>query len=128
MNLKLLSERTQGIELPGFKSDEMLFVSWSIPMNESGHFWIAFGRSHRYRPYDLLYIDSNGNGHLDDETVAAVYRTDQYNAYLGPVKVIFEVEDGLITYHLNFRFCNFRDRGRLYASSGGRYEGYITVG
>jgi hypothetical protein len=76
----------------------------------------------------LLYIDSNGNGHLDDESVAAAYRTDQYNAYFGPVKVIFEVEDGPVTYHLNFRFYNSRDRERLYTSSGGWYAGDITVG
>lgn len=128
MNLKLLSERPQGVELPDFKCDEPFFASWSTPMVESGHLWIAFDRSHRHGPYDLLYIDSNGNGHLDDETVAAAYRTDQYNAYFGPVKVIFEVGDGPVTYHLNFRFYNSRDRERLYASSGGWYEGDITVG
>jgi len=128
LNLTLLSGRPQSVELPDFKCDEPFFVSWSTPMVESGYLWIAFDRSHKHGPYDLLYIDSNGNGHLNDETATAAYRTDQYSAYFGPVKVIFEVEDGPVTYHLNFRFYNSRDRERLYASSGGWYEGDITVG
>jgi hypothetical protein len=126
--VELSNDRPAGVELPQFKGQEQLFTKWSTPMVESGHLWIAFDRSHRHGPYDLLYIDSNGNSHLDDESVAAAYRTDQYNAYFGPVKVIFEVEDGPVTYHLNFRFYNSRDRERLYASSGGWYEGDITVG
>jgi hypothetical protein len=44
------------------------------------------------------------------------------------VKVIFEVEDGPVTYHLNFSAYQPRSGGcELFASSGGWYEGDITV-
>jgi len=100
---------------------------WPTPMVKSGWLWMALDRTHEQGPYDLLYIDSNGNGGLDDETASAAYRTDQRSSYFGPAKVIFEVEDGPVTYHLNFRSYQYADT-RLYASSGGWYEGDITVG
>jgi hypothetical protein len=53
---------------------------------------------------------------------------DQYSTYFGPVKVIFEIEDGPVTYHLNFRYYGGDARyRRLYVSSGGWYQGEITV-
>jgi hypothetical protein len=98
-------------------------------MVKSGWLWIALDRTHEQGPYDSLYIDSNGNGGLDDETAAAAYRTDQQSAYFGPVKVIFQIEDGPVTYHLNFRSYQYGTAdNRLYISSGGWYEGDITVG
>ena len=127
--LELSTEKPLEIKLPQFKSESPFFAKWSTPMVKAGHLWIALDRVHKQGPYDLLYIDSNANGHLDDETAATAYRMDQYNVYLGPVKVIFELEDGPVTYHLNFRFYGYDDRNRrLYASSGGWYEGDITVG
>jgi hypothetical protein len=79
--------------------------------------------------HDKLYIDSNGNGDLSDETAISAYRTTQNYTYFGPVKVIFQIEDGPVTYHLCFRFYGSADsnRKRLYASSAGWYEGDITV-
>jgi hypothetical protein len=98
-------------------------------MVESGHLWIVLDQVHKQGPYDLLYIDSNANGKLDDENAAKAYRTDQRSAYFGPLKVIFEVEDGPVTYHLNINAFQYgTNDNRLYASSGGWYEGDITVG
>ena len=126
--LELSHEKPSGMKLPTFKADETYFTKWPTPMVKDGHLWIACDRSHKYGPYDLLYIDSNGDGRLDDETVVKANRTDQYSAYFGPVKVIFEVEDGPVTYHLNFRFYGYENRTtRLYASSGGWYEGDVAV-
>ena len=126
--LELSAEKPSAMTLPRFKAEKPYFAKWPTPMVEAGHLRIACDRSHKHGPYDLLYIDSNRNGHLDDETAAKAYRTDQYSAYFGPVKVIFEVEDGPVTYHLNFRFYGYENRTtRLYVSSGGWYEGDITV-
>ena len=126
--LEVTSEEPQGVELPEFKCDAPFFARWSTAMVKAGGLWIAFDRAGAYGQYDLLYIDSNGNGHLNDETAITAYRTDRYSAYLGPVKVVFEGEDGPVTYHLNFRFYNYNERNRrLYAYSGGWYEGDITV-
>lgn len=99
---EITSERPQGVELLQFKSTEPFFAKWSTPMVESGYLWISLDRTHKQGQWDRLFIDSNGNSHLNDETVITAYRTDQYHTYFGPVKVIFEGEDGLLTYHLNF--------------------------
>ena len=127
--IELSTEQPAGVKLPQFKGQSQLFAKWPTPMVKSGWLWIALDRTHKQGPYDLLYIDSNGNGSLDDETTAAAYRTDQRSAYFGPVKVIFEVEDGPVTYHLNLRSYQYgTGDSRLTASSGGWYEGDITVG
>ena len=127
--LDISTEKPSGVELPQFKVENPFFAKWSTPMVKSGHLWVALDRTHKQGPHDLLYIDSNGNDRLDDETAATVYRMDQYSTYFGPVKVIFEIEDGPATYHLNFRYYGGDDRyRRLYVSSGGWYEGDITLG
>ena len=127
--LELSTRQPAGVKLPQFKGKSQLFAKWPTPMVKSGRLWIALDRTHEQGPYDSLYIDSNGNGGLDDETVVASYRTSQRNAYFGPVKVIFEVEDGPVTYHLNLRFYQYgAGDNRLVALSGGWYEGDITVG
>lgn len=126
--LELSDEKPSEMNLPQFKSDKPYFAKWPTPMVEAGYLWIACDRSHKHGPYDLLYIDSNRNGHLNDETVVKANRTDQYSAFFGPVKVIFEIEDGPVTYHLNPRFYGYENRNKsLYVSSGGWYEGDITV-
>jgi len=126
--MQLSTEQPEGVKLPQFKGQIQLFTKWPTPMVKSGWLWVALDRTHKQGPYDLLYIDSNANGSLDDETADAAYRMDQRRAYFGPVKVIFEVEDGPVTYHLNFQFYNYSNRNSLHASSGGWYEGDITVG
>jgi hypothetical protein len=124
--LTLSAEKPEGVKLPQFKNQNQFFAKWPTPMVKSGFLWIALDRTHEQGPYDLLYIDSNGDGQLEDETASVAYRTDQRSAYFGPVKVIFEIEDGPVTYHLDFRSYQYADTG-LYASSGGWYEGDITV-
>jgi hypothetical protein len=125
--LQLSAEQPADVKLPQFKGKNPLFARWNTPMAKSGFLWVALDRTHDQGPYDLLYIDSNCNGALDDETAEPAYRMDQRTAYFGPVKVIFEVEDGPVTYHLNFNQYQYADT-RLNASSGGWYEGDISVG
>jgi hypothetical protein len=96
-------------------------------MVESGQLWVALDRTAGQGRWDQLYIDSNVNGNLNDEKPIKAYRTDKYYTYFGPIKVVFEGEDGPLTYHLNFRFYESGGRQRLYVTSGGWYEGDITV-
>lgn len=125
---EITSERPQGVELPQFKSIEPFFFKWSTPMVETGYLWISLDQTHKNGPYDRLFIDSNVNGHLNDETVITAYRSDQYYTYFGPVKVVFQGEDGPLTYHLNFRLYNRSERNRQIAVySGCWYEGTITI-
>ncbi len=126
-NLRLTSEKPQGVKLPDFKTEEPFFASWSTPMVASGQLWIAVDRSTEQGRWNQLYIDSNINGHLNDETAINAYRTERYYTYFGPVKVVFEGEDGPLTYHLNFMFYENEETRRLYMSPGCWYEGDIKV-
>ena len=126
-NLRLTSEKPQGVELPDFKTEEPFFTSWSTPMVAGGKLWIAVDRTSKQGRWDQLYIDSNVNGHLNDETAVTAYRTEQYYKYFGPVKIVFEGEDGPLTYHLNFMFRESGETRQLYVSTGCWYEGDITV-
>ncbi len=126
-NLRLTSEKPQGVEMPDFSYEQPFFTSWSTPMVGSGRLWVALDRTAKQERWDQLYIDSNVNGHLNDEKPVKTYQTDQYYTNFGPVKVVFEGEDGPLTYHLNFRFYENGNTRRLYVSSGGWYEGDVTV-
>jgi len=130
-NPKVVSEEPEGVELPDFKCNDPFFARWSSPMAASGGLWMAFDRQNKQgRPYDLLYIDSNGDGNLADESAIASYEVDYRNSRrtsFGPIKVIFEGEDGPITYHINIEFLNYIGRKYLYIRSAGWYEGTVTV-
>ncbi|HUW19981.1 MAG TPA: hypothetical protein VMW16_11830 [Sedimentisphaerales bacterium] len=128
-NPKLSGDKPAGVELPQFKGDQPLFGKWSSPMAKEGYLWIALDRSHKHGPYDLLYIDSDGDGHLEDETAAAAYQMEENYSSFGPVGIVFEGEDGPISYHLNFRYYGREGRDPYFrVTSGGWYEGAITVG
>ena len=123
------TDKPADVNLPEFKTSQQFFAVWPTPMVKNIWLWIALDRSSEQGQWDRLFIDSNGNGHLDDEEAVTAYRTDQYRTYFGPVKVVFEEEDGPISYHLNFEFYNYNEQNRrLYIYSGGWYEGEITVG
>jgi len=124
----VISNKPDNVKLPDFQSKQQFFLDWQTPMVKNGKLWIALDRSSKQGKWDRLYIDSNVNGHLDDEDPVAAYRTDQYYTYFGPVKVVFEGEDGPVTYHLNFRFFDYNEQNRrLYIYTGGWYEGDVTV-
>lgn len=123
---KLTHDPPDGVELPEFKGEGQVFTRWSTPMARDGFLWIALDRSQTDGPLDCLFIDSNGNGHLDDETAVKPNRADRDYLYFGPVKVIFQDEEGPITYHFNFE--GFKASPLITLSSGGWYEGEITVG
>jgi hypothetical protein len=127
--LEIMTDKPAGVEMPQLKSDEPVFAKWPTPMVQNGYLWITLDRTHKNGPYDNLYIDSNGDGQLDDETTVTTYRTTQNYSYFGPVKVVFQTEDGPVTYHLNFQFYGAADdsRKRLYASAGCWYEGDVTL-
>jgi len=127
-NLTVTSEAPAGVELPEFKTETPYFVQWATPMVSAGHLWIALDRTTNSGVYDRLYIDADGDGHLKDEEPVSAHRMSQYSGYFGPVKVVFEIEDGPVTYHLNIRFYTNGDRRYFDVSPGGWYEGPITVG
>lgn len=128
-NMDFVAGKPPGVKLPTtFKAQEQLFTTWPSPMAVSGRLWIALDRTNERGTWDRLFIDSNGNGHLDDETAVAAYRTEGTSAYFGPVRVVFQTEDGPVTYHLNFRYWRYGKRSMgLHAYSAGWYEGDVIV-
>ena len=124
---ELSGDKPKDVELPQFQSKSPLFARWSTPMAKRGYLWIALDSTQRYRSYDRLFIDSDGDGQLSDETVVVAYQAELQRSYFGPVRVIFEGQDGPISYHLNFVYYTRNDKKRLGVSSGGWYEGIVTV-
>jgi hypothetical protein len=123
--LDLSTNRPANVALPKLV-DQPYFARWTSPLDSSGGRWACFDRTKRSGPYDRVYLDSNGNGKLDDETAIGTTRVDQYSAYFEPAKVVFKGEDGPITYHLAFRFMNYEgSQANLLVSSAGYYTGTV---
>jgi hypothetical protein len=99
--MELTTNPPLGIALPKLNASPC-FARWLTPMDPTGGRWLCLDRTRKSGPYDRLFIDSNGNGRLDDKTPLQA-RLDSYNAYFPPVPVVFKGEDGPITYHLVFR-------------------------
>ena len=72
----MTTDRPQDVELPAFKSQQQFFTQWSTPMVPSGKLWVALDRSKEQGRWDRLFLDSNGNGHLNDETAVTAYRIE----------------------------------------------------
>ena len=78
--------RPEGIELPSFQCETPLFARWETPVVEAGGLWLAFDRLNKRGRYDLLHIDSNGDGNLAKESPYQSYRQDEHYTYFGPVR------------------------------------------
>ena len=126
--IEVSTDKPEGLELPEFAAEEVFFGKWSSPMANNGHLWIALDKSNKDGMYNRLFIDSDGDGNLSDEQPLKAYRTEHRYTYFGPVKVVFDGEDGPVSYHLNLQFYNREDRKRLYVNSGCWYEGRIEIG
>jgi hypothetical protein len=125
--LEISDKKPADVNMPKFTGDSQLFTKWMTPMVEKGFLWVALDRSHKLGMYDILYIDSNGDGRLDDEEPIRQYRMEQTSSSFGPVKVVFKLADGPTSYHLNFMYYGYEDTKMLYVSSGGWYQGEINV-
>jgi len=122
--LKLTTNPPPGVALPKLNASPY-FARWKTPMDPAGGRWLCLDRTHRSGPYDRLFIDSTGNGRLDDKTPVAA-RLDSYNAYFPATPMVFKGEDGPITYHLILRFYQYDPNpAQLLAASACWYEGMV---
>jgi len=99
-----------GVVLPKFAGDRPLFAKWITPRVPAGHLWLALDQSGKEGAYDRLYVDTNADGSLADETpVAAEHaeaandpdapvaygrKLNQQTARFAAVKIIFPGKDG----------------------------------
>ena len=123
--LQLTTNPPPGIALPKL-SARPWFARWTTPMDPAGGRWLCLDRTRKSGPYDRLFIDTTGNGRLDDKTPVKG-RLDTYNASFPATPVVFKGEDGPVTYHLAFRFYQYeKSAAQLLASSAGWYEGLMN--
>jgi hypothetical protein len=125
--LELITNPPPGVTLPKLNATPY-FARWKTPMDPAGERWLCFDRTHKSGPYDCLYIDSTGNGRLDDKK-PVLARLESSEALFPATPVIFQSADGPITYHLVFRFYQFdNNQTELLMASGGWYEGTVNSG
>ena len=123
-SLELTTNPPPGIALPKFNA-QPYFARWLTPMDPAGGRWLCFDRTRRSGPYDRMWIDSNGDGRLDDKQPVSG-SLDSFNTYFPATPVVFKGEDGPITYHIIFRFYQYeKSPARLLMASGGWYEGLV---
>jgi hypothetical protein len=122
--LKVNTNPPPGIALPKLNSSPC-FARWLSPMDPAGGRWLCFDRTRQSGPYDRLYIDSTGNGRLDDKTPIQA-RLESYSAIFPPTPLLFKGEDGPVTYHIAFQFYQYDKTLQLLATSAGWYEGVVN--
>lgn len=125
--LKLTTNPPPNVTLPALNTlnGAPYFGEWKTPMDPAGKRWICLDRTRKSGPYNRLFIDSNGNGRLDDET-PVLARVDSNFGYFQATPLTFKGEDGPITYHLAFRFYQYENnQAQLLAQSAGWYEGTV---
>ena len=125
--INLEKSRPADVTAPQFKDPKPIFGKWATPMAKAGFLWFALDRTKAKGPFDLLYIDSNGNGRLDDDAAVKPYRTESSEAQFGPVKVVLQGEDGPVSFHLDFLVYISGDSTYCYVSAAGWYEGEALI-
>lgn len=120
--LELTNTPPAGVALPKLNG-KAWFARWKTPMDPSGGRWVCFDHSRKSGPCDRMFIDSNGNGSLEDEKPVPA-KIDNYYGIFPGTPVVFKGEDGPITYHVSFRFYQYEQSSpSLLAMSSGWYEG-----
>jgi len=61
----------EGLAVPTFTGARPLFAKWMTPRVPAGHLWLALDQSAKDGVYDRLYVDTNADGRLADETPVA---------------------------------------------------------
>ncbi len=115
------------LSIPTDLGHDIVYVQWKTPMAPDGLVWIALGRSQAGGTLNRLVLDENGNGQLSDDPVVKAYQVASQMANFGPVKVLFNSDDGPIAYHINFRIYDRPDYQHVYISSAGWYEGTVEI-
>lgn len=126
--LEITTNAPAGVALPKLNASP-LFARWTTPMDPAGGRWLCLDRVRKSGIYDRLFIDSNGNGRLDDDPPVDTQQRTENTAEFNAVRVLFKGEDGPIAYHLGFRFYKYSGEDkRLLAQSAGWYEGRVKIG
>jgi len=124
--IRLTADKPELVNLPDFNQKYPLFFKWASPMAQNGFLFVAIDRTSESTLHDLLYIDSNGDGSLEDETARRANRKSTRHVYFGPVQVRLKGEEGPIPRTLHFTLYD-DDPHTLFVYSSGWYLGTITA-
>jgi len=127
-SLPVSEQKPQDVQFPEFGSQSPLFSQWASPLVKNGYLPIALDQSRENGIYDRMFIDTNNDGLINDETAMTATWSDQNNASFGPVEVTLSNQEKSFKYHLKFEYFSFEDTRQFTAYSDGQYEGVITVG
>jgi len=126
--------------LPKNGGFDPVYAKWQTPMVKEGSVWMAAARSKKGGAYDLLYVDSNCDGRMVDETAAKPVRTEGNYPVFGPIAIRFPGDNEPITYDVDVMLTSvsvttlFSGGGavaqqpRFEVTSGCWHEGEIEVG
>ncbi|MCK4850828.1 MAG: hypothetical protein KAT11_05720 [Phycisphaerae bacterium] len=131
-NLELTDQRPQGVLLPQFAGEDPLFAKWKTPMTPAGFLWLAIDKSTNSSQYGQLFIDSDADASLADETPVRARSPKSYGATQSAdfrqVKVLLTGEDGPVALHLNLDlWLSGSKTKRLVATAAGWYEGDVKI-
>jgi hypothetical protein len=124
--LALTTNAPPNVALPTKFNATPYFAHWSTALDPKGR-WLCFDRSSKSGAYDRLFIDTTGDGRLDNKLPLRPSGMTRYGGlYSEPVRLVFKGEDGPVTYHLLLPFMT-SDSGdaRLLTSPGGFYSGAV---
>jgi len=129
-SIEMSAYRPQGLKTPVLQTHGALFGKWLSSAVRGGYRWIMIDRMHSHGQHDRLYIDTDGDGHLNDEQALIAHRCSQpavkgYVTSFSPKQVLLNKDGESRVYHL--MFC-FYASGELCAGSAGWYEGDVMVG
>jgi hypothetical protein len=123
--VQLTTTPPAGVALPQLNSP-VWFARWQTPLDPSGGRWLCVDRTRKSGPYDRLFIDSSGNGRLDDKQ-PVMARLEFNMAYFPATPLVFKGEDGPLTYHVAFRCYQYEmNSPQFLVSSAGWYEGMVN--
>ncbi len=126
--VEMSKKAPEGLELPEFEGKEQRFCKWTSEMVEGGFRWFVLDRKGSSGPFDRLYFDTNGDGKLTADEMNKPASTEVYSNEFEPVPVVYEGEDGPITYHLSFESYSYESNNEyLWVRTAGWYEGEIVV-
>jgi hypothetical protein len=127
--IELSTNAPAGVALPSDLNPGAMFGRWKNGLEKSDGRLICVARTVKGGSVNRLYVDSNGNGNLDDEKAITTENRPPLSSGFPPVKFTFKGEDGPISYHLILRYYQFdKNRSQLLAASGCCYEGNVDFG
>ena len=123
--LEVTTNPPAGVALPKL-SGKAYFARWLTPMDPTGGRWLCLDHARKSGPCDRLFIDTKGDGRLDDKAAVRGRLDSSSAALFPPTALVFKGEDGPVTYHLVFRLYQFDNReAELLVASAGWYEGQV---